>query len=164
MLVCTSHATQQRVQAPLGRYQTICTGGAQNFHIIIDRARTLPEVDTLLTTVREMPGAQRIILVIGCDGDVDDDLRAQRKYIGEIAHHRADVVVFTNASYRTEDPEKIIQDMVDGLPKYLFEDWDWTKENLMVDAGRISPVRPCGKCCDASAQQSGHRMTHVIAF
>ena len=134
------------MQTPPGRLQQIrspieAEEEKQDFQVIVDRANNTFELDNLLTLARNLPGCERIILVIGCDGDVSDEQRVQRKYLAEMAHHRADVVIFTNASYRTEPPNQIIQEMVAGLPKEIYTDWEFTSENLLQDPFRCNPVR-----------------------
>ena len=134
------------MQVVPGRFEAVDVDENQKCQVIVDRAHSPLELEMLIDEIRGWE-CQRLILVIGCDGDVTEHGRAQRKWIGELAHYRADVVIFTNASHRTEDPETIIQEMVDGLPAELYEDWAWCDVNLMVDPGRISPVRTAALFC-----------------
>ena len=51
----------------------------------------------------------RIITIIGCGGDRDP---IKRPIMGNIATKLSDYVIFTNDNPRTEDPQKIMDDIV----------------------------------------------------
>jgi UDP-N-acetylmuramoyl-L-alanyl-D-glutamate--2,6-diaminopimelate ligase len=80
---------------------------------IVDYAHTPDALRRLLTDVREISGS-RLICVFGCGGDRDHGKRPQ---MGRIAGEMADITVITSDNPRTEDPRKIIEDIVKGLPE-----------------------------------------------
>jgi UDP-N-acetylmuramoyl-L-alanyl-D-glutamate--2,6-diaminopimelate ligase len=94
--------------APEGRMEMIDAG--QDFFVAVDYAHTPDGLHNVITTVREFtPG--RLITVFGCGGDRD---RTKRPQMGAIAASFSDLCVITSDNPRTEDPQKIIDDVLSG--------------------------------------------------
>jgi UDP-N-acetylmuramoyl-L-alanyl-D-glutamate--2,6-diaminopimelate ligase len=99
----------QRAKAPEGRMEMIDSG--QEFYVAVDYAHTPDGLKNVITTVREFtPG--RLITVFGCGGDRD---RSKRPQMGAIAASFSDLCVVTSDNPRTEDPNRIIEDILSGV-------------------------------------------------
>lgn len=92
-----------------GRMETLETG--KDFSVIIDYAHTPDGLENLLTSVREVYKGS-IITVFGCGGDRD---RMKRPIMGETVGRLSDVALVTSDNPRSEEPEKIIEDIMAGL-------------------------------------------------
>ncbi len=84
-----------------------------DFSVIIDFAHTPDAMENVLKTVRAF-AKKRIITVFGCGGDRD---RTKRPIMGQIACEKSDVVIVSSDNSRTEDPEKIIDEIMEGIGK-----------------------------------------------
>jgi UDP-N-acetylmuramoyl-L-alanyl-D-glutamate--2,6-diaminopimelate ligase len=92
-----------------GRFEMIRT--PQGFPVIVDYAHTPDALRQLLLNARGLTH-RRLIAVFGCGGDRD---RGKRPLMGEAAAQLADEVIVTNDNPRTEDPEFIASQIVEGL-------------------------------------------------
>jgi UDP-N-acetylmuramoyl-L-alanyl-D-glutamate--2,6-diaminopimelate ligase len=95
-----------------GRFQRIDEG--QPFLVVVDYAHTDDALRNLIATARELGPSARIITLFGAGGERD---RAKRPLMGEAAGSLSDLVVLTSDNPRSEDPLRIINDVVVGLQK-----------------------------------------------
>lgn len=84
---------------------------------IIDYAHTPDALEKALTTLKDIIDDSehknnKLICVFGCGGDRD---KAKRPRMGKIASDIADKVIITNDNPRTENPQKIIKDILEGI-------------------------------------------------
>ena len=87
---------------------------AKGFTAIVDYAHTPDAVENVLETVRQLitRPEQQIITVIGCGGDRD---KGKRPIMARTAFKQSSRVIFTSDNPRSERPEDIIHDMLQGL-------------------------------------------------
>jgi len=95
-----------------GRFQRIDEG--QPFLVVVDYAHTDDALRNLISTARELSPSGRIITVFGAGGERD---RTKRPMMGEAAGSLSNLVVLTSDNPRSEDPLRIINDVVVGLQK-----------------------------------------------
>ncbi len=94
-----------------GRFQYfVGTGGVV---AIVDYAHSPDALKNVLNTIHAVRnGDEKLITVIGCGGDRD---KTKRPLMAKVAAEKSDVCVFTSDNPRSEDPNTIIQDMINGL-------------------------------------------------
>jgi UDP-N-acetylmuramoyl-L-alanyl-D-glutamate--2,6-diaminopimelate ligase len=92
-----------------GRFETINL--EQNFTVIVDYAHTPDSMINVLSAVQHFEHND-IIVVFGCGGERD---KKKRPIMGEIAVKNSDYVVVTTDNPRSEVPETIIEEIVEGI-------------------------------------------------
>ncbi len=92
-----------------GRVEVVETG--RDFGVIIDYAHTPDGLYNVIRTIRGFCKG-RIITVFGCGGDRD---ATKRPKMGKIAAALSDYCVVTSDNPRTENPEEIVKQVVEGV-------------------------------------------------
>jgi UDP-N-acetylmuramoyl-L-alanyl-D-glutamate--2,6-diaminopimelate ligase len=101
-----------------GRFETVDEG--QPFAVLVDYAHTPDSLANVLRAARGLTRA-RLRVVFGCGGDRD---RGKRPQMGEIARRLADDVIVTSDNPRSEDPEAIIAEILQGAGAGVAHDAD----------------------------------------
>ena len=112
------------IYAPRGRCEQI---RVRNSYAVIDYAHTPDAVEKIITSFLENKKG-KIITIVGCGGDRDP---LKRPIMGEIASRLSDYVIFTSDNPRTEDPNKILEDILKGV----------TKDNYEVEVDRPTAIK-----------------------
>lgn len=104
------------VDGAAGRMEKVDVGKSVGFSVLIDYAHTPDALEKLLNSVRRLKREeQKLILLFGCGGDRD---RYKRSVMGEIAVRLSDFVIITSDNCRSEDPQSIINDILEGVGGY----------------------------------------------
>jgi UDP-N-acetylmuramoyl-L-alanyl-D-glutamate--2,6-diaminopimelate ligase len=118
-----------------GRFETVDAG--QEATVIVDYAHTPDGLQRVLESARVMVSARRatsfpasrLLVLFGCGGDRD---REKRPLMGDIAVRLSDLAVLTSDNPRTEDPDRILTDILAGIKD---------REHLVVEPDRRSAIR-----------------------
>ncbi|MCD7844364.1 MAG: UDP-N-acetylmuramoyl-L-alanyl-D-glutamate--2,6-diaminopimelate ligase [Oscillospiraceae bacterium] len=103
-------AALEKSQGVKGRVELVPT--PPDFTMVIDYAHTPDALEKVLKTMREVSRG-RLVALFGCGGDRD---ATKRPIMGRIAAENADFSIVTSDNPRTEEPEKIIRDILAGMP------------------------------------------------
>ncbi len=104
-----------------GRFQVIATpsvagtaaGDAPPFTVIVDYAHTPAGLEVVLAEARRLVPGGRVLSVFGCGGNRDT---AKRPLMGEVAERGSDRTFVTSDNPRDEDPVRIIEEVLRGIP------------------------------------------------
>jgi UDP-N-acetylmuramoyl-L-alanyl-D-glutamate--2,6-diaminopimelate ligase len=111
-----------------GRMEQVQIAPNQDISVVVDYAHTPDSLENLLRAARPfVPG--KLICVFGCGGDRD---RGKRPKMGRIAAELADQAIVTSDNPRTEDPQRILEDILAGIPAGV---------NPIVIADRAAAIR-----------------------
>jgi UDP-N-acetylmuramoyl-L-alanyl-D-glutamate--2,6-diaminopimelate ligase len=91
-----------------GRFETVDEG--QDFGVLVDYAHTPDSLENVLRAAREVARG-RLHVVFGAGGDRD---RGKRPLMGDAARRLADRVLVTSDNPRSEQPEAIIDEVIEG--------------------------------------------------
>jgi len=101
----------ENIKPPRGRFEHFVS--KNGIIVIVDYAHTPDALEKVLLTIKEIRQTSgRIISVFGCGGDRDP---LKRSKMGKIGASLSDIAIFTSDNPRSEDPDKIIEEMKDNL-------------------------------------------------
>ncbi|MGB3344840.1 MAG: UDP-N-acetylmuramoyl-L-alanyl-D-glutamate--2,6-diaminopimelate ligase [Aequorivita sp.] len=105
------------LQSVAGRFQYLVS--ENKITAIVDYAHTPDALKNVLETINGIrTGNEELITVVGCGGDRDAQ---KRPVMGKIASTLSTKVIFTSDNPRSEDPDKIIQQMEEGVPAEFYK-------------------------------------------
>ena len=128
-----------------GRMEVVPTPG-KPYTVLIDYAHTPDALENVLRSVRGFCRG-RVIAVFGCGGDRDP---MKRPIMGRIGVELSDLAVITSDNPRTEDPMKIIGDILEGVkdvdkPYLVVENRREAIARAMAEAKPDDIIVLCGK-------------------
>ncbi len=100
----------RHIQPIPGRFESI--GNSRGVSVLVDYAHTDDALCNAISAAKAFTEG-KLIVVFGCGGDRD---RGKRKAMGQTVLKEADFPIITSDNPRTEDPEHIIEDILQGIP------------------------------------------------
>jgi len=125
----------------------------QPFAVFVDSARTPEALAARLQTLRELVEG-RLICVFGAGGERE---QGKRPRMGRAAEAHADLVVITDDNPRSEDPQAIIEDILNGLK--CPAEAEVIPDRAEAIAWALSQARP-GDCVLLAGK--GHETCHIV--
>ena len=128
-----------------GRLEVVPTPG-KDYTVLIDYAHTPDALENVLRSVRGFCKG-RVIAVFGCGGDRDP---IKRPIMGKLGVKLSDLAIITSDNPRTEDPTKIIADILNGAreagkPYIVVENRREAIARAMLEAKQDDIIVLCGK-------------------
>lgn len=99
-----------------GRFEYFVT--TNNITVVVDYAHTPDALKNVLHTINDIRTKNELLIsVVGCGGDRD---KTKRPKMGHIASALSSKVIFTSDNPRSENPERIISEMEQGVEPQNF--------------------------------------------
>ncbi|MCK4226585.1 UDP-N-acetylmuramoyl-L-alanyl-D-glutamate--2,6-diaminopimelate ligase [candidate division WOR-3 bacterium] len=99
----------EKAPSPPGRMEKIDI--PEPISVIVDYAHSPEALNSVISSLKDF-GHQRVITVFGAGGDRD---RGKRAIMGMVASKLSDIVILTSDNPRSEDPQAIIEDILNGV-------------------------------------------------
>jgi len=105
------------IKPPRGRFEHFTS--KNGVLVVVDYAHKPDALEKIFSAVKETKNTNgRIISIFGCGGDKDP---LKRPIMGKIGANFSDIAIFTSDNPRSEDPEKIIEEMKADLSEEEFK-------------------------------------------
>lgn len=109
----------RHIQPIPGRFESIDNN--QGIFVLVDYAHTDDALCNAISAAKAFTEG-KLIVVFGCGGDRD---KGKRKAMGQAVLKEADFSIITSDNPRTEDPEQIIEDILQGVPSSVHKGDDY---------------------------------------
>jgi UDP-N-acetylmuramoyl-L-alanyl-D-glutamate--2,6-diaminopimelate ligase len=109
----------RQIQSIPGRFESI--DNDQEFSVLVDYAHTEDALSKAISAAKTFTEG-KLIVVFGCGGDRD---KGKRKSMGQAVINEADFSIITSDNPRTEDPEEIVKDILQGIPALVQQGDDY---------------------------------------
>ena len=104
------------LESVVGRFQQIRSN--TGITAIVDYAHTPDALENVLQTITSIRTKnEQVLTVVGCGGDRD---KAKRPKMASVACELSDKVIITSDNPRSEEPEQIIEEMLEGVDGHFF--------------------------------------------
>ncbi|MDT0650442.1 UDP-N-acetylmuramoyl-L-alanyl-D-glutamate--2,6-diaminopimelate ligase [Autumnicola edwardsiae] len=144
-----------------GRFQYVVSEN-EKITAIVDYAHTPDALKNVLETINAIRTKnEELITVVGCGGDRD---KTKRPKMGHIASALSTKVIFTSDNPRTEDPDKIIEEVEAGVqPQNFKKTMSITNRKQAIKtacqlAGRNDIILIAGKGHETYQEVNGERL------
>ncbi len=154
----------EQVDTVRGRFEPI--RGGQPFLVLVDYAHTPDGLEQALMAARELAdaGHGRVLVVFGAGGDRD---QAKRPLMGAVAAQLADLAVLTSDNPRSEDPQRIIDQVAAGARTAQRGHGAHGKGQLEVEPDREAAIRGAIQAAAANdvvvIAGKGHEIVQEVA-
>ncbi|MEI7833999.1 MAG: UDP-N-acetylmuramoyl-L-alanyl-D-glutamate--2,6-diaminopimelate ligase, partial [bacterium] len=111
-----------------GRFQRVSGDGGPV--VVVDYAHTPDGLEKVLATAHEMSHG-RVTVVFGCGGDRD---RGKRPLMAAVAAKWAQRIIVTSDNPRSEDPQRIIEEIMVGFPAAILP-------RVLAEVDRATAIR-----------------------
>ncbi|MFD0770991.1 UDP-N-acetylmuramoyl-L-alanyl-D-glutamate--2,6-diaminopimelate ligase [Bacillus sp. CGMCC 1.60114] len=98
-----------------GRFEVV--DGGQDFTVIVDYAHTPDSLENVLLTTKQFAKGN-VYCIVGCGGDRD---RTKRPIMARVASKYATHAIYTSDNPRSEHPQAILDDMIEGIKGNNYE-------------------------------------------
>lgn len=115
-----------------GRLQPVSSeiAARRGFQVFVDYAHTDDALMNVLNTLKPICDG-RLIVLFGCGGDRD---KTKRPRMAKVAEQLGDIVVVTSDNPRTENPDSIINDILDGFS-------ETGNNKVIIEADRAKAIK-----------------------
>ncbi len=141
-----------------GRMERV-DGGPGRVRAIVDYAHTPDALQRVLQTLARLkPVGGRLAVVFGCGGDRD---ASKRPVMGRIAEELADMVILTSDNPRSEDPERILDDIeqgMSGIGHRRIADRGTAISTAVAELGELDILLVAGKGRESYQESMGKRV------
>ncbi len=112
----------------------------QDRFIFVDYAHTPDALEASLDSLIELkPNKQnKIICLFGCGGDRD---QGKRPLMGKMASLKADLVILTSDNPRSEKPDEIINQIMEGVDKSSLGSDNDSEQKIFIEAERRKAIK-----------------------
>jgi len=140
---------------PPGRLEPVAVEGVCGPRVLVDYAHTDDALEKALQAVAGRTGNGKLWVVFGCGGDRD---RTKRPRMGAVAGRLADRVVVTSDNPRSEDPQSIVDAVLQGVPDRV-----WTASDPDREAAIRLAIGQAEACDVVVIAGKGHEDYQIVA-